>query len=127
MVFLRSSLFKFCRVQRNEVASRICNDGTEKSCRLSENVIVVCHDHSCLKDGKFNLFFSSFLPFYIFFAPGLVRIHWQWKSTQLYNYRKRVFCKQWKSISPKQLWLLSGENYFISTFSTVICKVKTFS
>ena len=74
---------------------------------------VVCHDHSCLKDGKFNLFFSSFLPFYIFFAPGLVRIHWQWKSTQLYNYGKRVFCKQWKSISPKQLWLLSGENYFI--------------
>ena len=123
MVFLRGSLFKFCRVQRNEVASRICNDGTEKSCQLSENVI----DHSCLKDGKFNLFFSSFLPFTLFFAPGLVRIHWQWKSTQLYNYRKRVFCKQWKSISPKQLWLLSGENYFISTFSTVICKIKTFS
>lgn len=122
-MFLRGSLFKFCRVQGNEVASRICNDGTEKSCQLSENVI----DHSCLKDGKFNLFFSSFLPFYIFFAPGLVRIHWQWKSTQLYNYRKRVFCKQWKSISPKQLWLLSGENYFISTFSTVICKIKTFS
>ena len=50
---------------------------------------VVCHDHSSLKDGKFNLFFSSFLPFYIFFAPGLVRIHWQWKSTQPYNYRKK--------------------------------------
>ena len=65
-MFLRDSLFKFCRVQRNEVASRICNDGTEKSCRLSENVIVVCHDHSCLKDGKFNLFFSSFLPFTLF-------------------------------------------------------------
>ena len=30
---------------------------------------VVCHDHSCLKDGKFNVFFSSFLPFYIFFLP----------------------------------------------------------
>ena len=30
---------------------------------------VVCHDHSCLKDGKFNLFFSSFLPFYTFFCP----------------------------------------------------------
>ena len=30
---------------------------------------VVCHDHSCLKDGKFNLFFSSFLPSYIFFCP----------------------------------------------------------
>ena len=27
---------------------------------------VVCHDHSCLKDGKFNL---SFLPFCIFFCP----------------------------------------------------------
>ena len=65
MVFLRSSLFKFCRVQRNEVAIRICNDGTEKSCRLSENVI----GHSCLKDSKFNLFFSSFLSFYIFFLP----------------------------------------------------------
>ena len=65
MVFLRGNLFKFCRVQRNEVASRICNDGTEKSWRLSENVI----DHSCLIDGKFNPFFSSFLPFYIFFLP----------------------------------------------------------
>ena len=64
-MFLRGSLFKFCRAQGNEVASRICNDGTEKSCQLSENVI----DHSCLKDGKFNLFFSSFLPFYIFFCP----------------------------------------------------------
>ena len=30
---------------------------------------VVCHDYSCLKDGKFNLFFSSFLPFYTFFLP----------------------------------------------------------
>ena len=128
MVFLRSSLFKFCRVQRNEVASRICNDGTENPADFQKMSFVVCHDYSCLKDGKFNLFFSSFLPFYIFFfAPGLVRIHWQWKSTQLYNYRKRVFCKQWKSISPKQLWLLSGENYFISTFSTVICKIKTSS
>ena len=65
MAFLRGSLFKFCRVQRNEVASRICNDCTEKSCRLSENVI----DHSCLKDGEFSLFISSFLPFYIFFCP----------------------------------------------------------
>ena len=37
----------------------------------------VCHEYSCLKDGEFNLFFSSFLPFYIFFALGLVRIHWQ--------------------------------------------------
>ena len=30
---------------------------------------VVCHGHSCLKDGKFNLFFSSFLPFLLFFCP----------------------------------------------------------
>ena len=30
---------------------------------------VVCHDYSCLKDGKFNLFLSSFLLFYIFFCP----------------------------------------------------------
>ena len=30
---------------------------------------VVCHDYSCLKDGKINLFFSSFLPFYTFFLP----------------------------------------------------------